>query len=73
MNEIKESAKAYTRGALIGGIALATFALITKRRVVLWGTIGVLGGGFIAYKMKESSGEGKKIESNFKNYDAEPK
>lgn len=69
MSEIKERASAYTKGAMIGGIGLAIFALITRRSVLLWGTIGVIGGGFVAYRIKESDSKGTSSKSNFKNYD----
>ena len=71
MSEIKETASAYTKGAVIGGIAMAIFALATKRRLVLWTTLGIVGGGFIAYKVRESKGNGSKTNNNFKNYDLE--
>ena len=71
MNDIKETAQAYTKGALIGGVIFAVFALATKRKVFLWTSIGVLGGGFVAYKIRDSKKEIVKTE--FKNYDLEPR
>lgn len=68
MNDIKESAQVYTRGALIGGVIFAAFALITRRRVLMWTAIGAIGGGYVAYKVRDSKKE--VIKSDFKNYDA---
>ena len=74
VSEIKKTASAYTKGAVIGGISLAIFALVTRRNVLLWGTIGVIGGGFIAYKVKESGNKGSSSNTKkFKNYDLEDK
>lgn len=69
MSEIKETSSAYTKGAVIGGVAMAVFAIATKRGIILWTTVGIIGGGFIAYKVKE--GKSKKGSTNFKNYDQE--
>lgn len=71
VSEIKKTASAYTKGAMIGGIGLAVFALATRRNVLLWGTIGVIAGGFIAYKYTESSIKGSNETKKFKNYDIE--
>lgn len=54
ISEVKKTSVAYVKGAMIGGIGLTIWALITRRNVLLWGTIGVIGGGFIAYKVKEA-------------------
>ncbi len=69
MNDIKETASAYTKGALIGGVTMAVFALATKRRVIFWTTIGIIGGGYIAYRVKDNSSSKTSAISNFKNYD----
>lgn len=69
MNEIKEQSKAYTTGALIGGIVAATTALILKKRVILWSVIGVVVGGFISHRIYKSGKETSKTNTNFKNYD----
>jgi uncharacterized protein YcfJ len=71
VSDIKETASAYTKGAVVGGIAMAIFALATKRRLILWTTFGVIGGGYIAYKVRESKGKPTKEINNFKNYDLE--
>lgn len=71
MDEVKESAKAYTSGAVIGGVIGAGFALITRRKIMWWATIGVIAGGFIASKVSKSQKEGKKSVTKFKNYDSE--
>lgn len=71
VSEIKQTASAYTKGAVVGGVSMAIFALATKRRLILWTTIGVVVGGYIAYKVKESKGKPSKETSNFKNYDLE--
>ena len=67
MSDIKETAQAYTRGALIGGVLFAVFALATHRRVFMWTAIGAIGGGFVAHKVRDSKKE--IVKSNFKNYD----
>jgi uncharacterized protein YcfJ len=65
MNQIKETASAYTKGAVVGGVIGAVFALATKRGLILWTTIGIVGGGFIAHRMSDAQSK----ETNFKNYD----
>lgn len=71
MNEIQETAQAYTKGALVGGVIFAAFALITRRRVLLWTTIGAIGGGFVAHSVRSSKKE--VVKTKFKNYDLESK
>ena len=74
MSAVKEMASAYTKGAVVGGVVMAVFALATKRRLVLWTTLGIIGGGYIAYKVRQSSAvpsESESAVSNFKNYDLE--
>ncbi len=70
MDEIKEAAKAYTKGAVIGGVIGAFFALATRKRVIIFGGMGVLIGGFIAHTMVKSKNEGLTEKPGFKNYDA---
>ena len=69
MNDVRESASTYTKGALVGGVILGAFALITRRRVFMWAAIGAIAGGFVAYKVSDSKKE--VIKSQFKNYDSE--
>ena len=73
MNEIKEAANSYAKGAVIGGVIMAGFALFTGRKLIMWTAIGAVAGGFVAHKVTESKSQGKKVESNFKNYDIESK
>jgi len=70
LSSIKETSAAYTKGAMIGGVVLTVFALATRRSVLLWATIGVIGGGFVAYKYKEAGKVSPDSStSKFKNYD----
>lgn len=68
MNEVKQAAQSYTRGALIGGVIFAVFALVTKRKLIMWTAIGAIGGGFVAYKVNDSKKEVVST-SKFQNYD----
>ena len=65
---IRTTAKSYAKGALIGGVLGGIFALATKRRVILWGGLGVIAGGFIAYRIAESSDKAVNNKTEFKNY-----
>ena len=51
--ELKEKSKTYAKGAIVGAVIGMVFAAATHRRLLLWGGIGLLAGGFITHKFSE--------------------
>ena len=51
--DIQETSKKYAKGAIVGGVALAVFAAITRRSILGWGVIGAIAGGFITHKLSD--------------------
>ncbi len=70
MNEIKERAQTYTKGAIIGGVVSGIFALVTKRRFIVWAGLGALAGGYIAYKFSDTKKDST-TKTGFRNLDLE--
>lgn len=66
---IKETAEAYTKGVLIGGVVSCAFALITKRRrILLWTLGGGILGGFVTHQFKSKT-KPEAPTTKFKNHD----
>jgi uncharacterized protein YcfJ len=54
---IKSKANGYKNGAIAGGVTGLVCALIFKGKVVIWTVVGAVAGGYIGYKISESSEE----------------
>lgn len=53
-NKIKKKAFGYRQGAMVGGIVGVVGALLLKKSIWLFGVIGLVGGGYIGYKVAET-------------------
>lgn len=62
--KIMTKAKAYKTGAIVGGICGLACAFIFKGKMVLYGVIGAVAGGYIGYRVVENVEE----QPEFKNY-----
>lgn len=63
----------YARGAVLGGIAGFLFAMSAKKKPVVWTLIGIVGGGYIGYKVSEAADTSKQTVFNFEGKKPEPR
>jgi uncharacterized protein YcfJ len=63
--EVMDKASGYAKGAVMGGIAGFLFAATTGKRPILWTIIGVVGGGWIGYRIAEATDASKISKFNF--------
>jgi len=63
-SKINDKASGYKKGAMIGVIAGVLAGIYFKQKIMMFAAIGLVGGGYIGYKIAEAS----ETNSSFKNY-----
>ena len=62
---VMDKASGYARGAVMGGIAGFLFAVTTGKKPILWSVVGIIGGGWIGYRIAEATDTSKQTKFNF--------
>lgn len=62
--KIMDKSVGYKKGAVIGVISGVLLGIYFKKNIILFGTVGLVGGGYIGYKIIEAT----ESKSEFKNY-----
>lgn len=62
--KIKNKSNGYVHGAIAGGVIGVFSAVIFKKRMIVWGVVGAIAGGYIGYKVAEEVN----TDNEFKNY-----
>lgn len=62
--KMTDKAVGYRKGAIVGLIAGVLGGMYFKQNIILFGVIGLVGGGYIGFKIIEST----ETQSSFKNY-----
>lgn len=63
-SKVNDKASGYKKGAMIGVVAGILAGIYFKQKIMMFAAIGLVGGGYIGYKIAEVS----ESKNEFKNY-----